>query len=109
MTPQYTLKLAKTLWENTYRGIVLDVSGNYLASLVIVPQIPLDRSVVPTDAPRAIPYALVLVEDAKITADNFVDFEANTAPILLAKLTTSDFNPEHCRFMYPSPAFMLQK
>lgn len=109
MTSQYTLKLAKTLWENTYRGIVLDLSGNYLASLVLVPQIPLNRAQVPADAPQVAPYALVLVEDAKITADNFVDFEANIAPIILFKLTTPDFAPEYCRFTYPSPAFMLQE
>lgn len=108
MVTQYTLKLAKTLWHNTYRGAVLDASGKYVASLLIVPQIPLDSSEVPPDAPQAIPYALVLVEDAQITANNLIEFESTLAPIILARLTTAVFIPEHCRFTYPSPAFMLQ-
>lgn len=107
MLENCTLKFAKTLWRNTYRGFVLDDSRQNIASFMLVPQLPLARSEVPVDAPTVPPYVLVLMEDAKVSQNNFIDLEATLSPIIIAKLTTEIFIPEYCQFTYPSPVFML--
>jgi len=60
----WRIKLARTLWFNMYRAMVEDAVGGYVATLRLIPAIPLDRADVPADAPEVEPYVLVLVEAA---------------------------------------------
>ena len=103
---QYTLQLAKTLWFNTYRGVVNTASGEYLATIRLIPAIPLDRAEVPQDAPHVTPHVVVIVEDASISSDQLIEFEAKTADLLLGLLRRPEFSPESCQFFYPSPTDM---
>ena len=103
-----TVQLSRTLWFNTFRGKVTDADGTYIASVRIIPTVPLDRSEVPADAPEAIPCLTVLVDDGIITTDDLVAFEAKLAPILLAKFKREDYKPELCQYFYPSPMSMME-
>ncbi|VBB06848.1 Hypothetical protein LUCI_2085 [Lucifera butyrica] len=100
--------LARTLWFNTYRGKVTDELDNYLATLRIIPCLPLDRSEVPADAPEVIPYLLVLVEDAVMEAADLIPFESKLSEVLLPQMQREHFRPEFCHFVYPSPSYMAQ-
>lgn len=99
----WQLKLARTLWFNIYRAQVTDAAGEYLATLRLIPAIPLDREDVPADAPEVEPYVLVIVEDAVFTEDELVGFETRLADQLLAAMTQPDFAPAFCQFTYPTP------
>jgi hypothetical protein len=96
------IKLARTLWFNTYRALVEDSAGEYLASLRLIPAIPLDRASVPEDAPEVAPYLLVVVEDAVFSEEELINFEGEVAGMLLARMAQPDFNPAFCQFAYPS-------
>ena len=99
-----SLKVAKTLWFNIYRGAVHDVAGEYVATLRIIPGMPLDRSTVPADAPEARPYLIVIVEDATIDLNDLVHFESAITDTLLQTLSRDTFRPEFIQFFYPTPA-----
>ena len=99
-----TLKMAKTLWFNTYRGIFSDALGEYVAAVRIIPAIPLDRQEVPKDAPEARPYLTVIVEDATISLDQLVEFETAATDVLLNALAKEPFKPEFVQFFYPNPS-----
>ena len=71
----YNLQLAKTLFENTYAARVLNDNKDVIGKLRIVPCLPLDRSLLPADAPQVSPFLLVIVDDADINKDNLIDFE----------------------------------
>lgn len=102
------VRLAKTLWFNTYRAKVTDKnSDDYLATLRLVPTVPLDKSEVPENAPDVKSYILVLVEDAQIDDENLVAFESALADELQEELKKVKFQPESCQFFYPSPPHML--
>jgi hypothetical protein len=105
---ELTVQLSRTLWFNTFRGKVTATDGNYIASVRIIPTVPLGRDEVPEDAPEAIPCLTVLVDDGIITTDDLVAFETKLAPILLAKFERSDFKPELCQYFYPSPMSMME-
>ncbi|HWQ60777.1 MAG TPA: hypothetical protein VN521_00595 [Negativicutes bacterium] len=98
----WRIKLARTLWFNMYRAMVEDAAGEYVATLRLIPAIPLDRADVPADAPEVEPYVLVLVEDAVFAEDDLVNFEGEVAGMLLEKVAQPDFNPAFCQFAYPS-------
>lgn len=100
---ELTLKIAKTLWLNTYRGALHDALGQYVATVRIIPAVPLDREEVPADAPEARPYLTVLVEDAAIPLDQLVEFETAATDVLLRLLSRETFRPEFIQFFYPSP------
>ena len=102
---ELTLKIAKTLWFNTYRGVLSDALGQYVAAVRIMPAIPLERELVPEDAPEARPYLTVLVEDAAVPLDRLVEFETAATDVLLRKLANETFKPEFIQFFYPNPAF----
>ncbi len=97
-----TITLARTLWFNMYRAQVEDGAGQYLATLRLIPAIPLERGAVPADAPEVQPYVLVLVEDAVFGEEELVAFEGAVAEQLLARMTQEDFRPAFCQFAYPS-------
>jgi hypothetical protein len=103
----FTIKLTRTLWFNTYRGKVSDVTGNYVATLSLIPTTPLDRSEVPPDAPEAAPYITAIVEDGQLEADDLVEFESHVADLLLCQMAQPDFKPEYCQFAYPSPPYLM--
>lgn len=98
----WRVKLARTLWFNTYRALVEDDAGEYVATLRLIPAIPLDRAEVPADAPEVEPYVLVLVEDAVFAEEELLNFEGEVAGLLLEKMAQPDFNPAFCQFAYPS-------
>lgn len=99
----WRLKLTRTLWFNMYRAQVLDASGEFVASIRLIPAIPLDREEVPADAPEVEPYVLALVEDAAFSEDELVEFETKLADEIVVKMAQHDFRPAFCQFAYPSP------
>lgn len=99
-----SLKVAKTLWYNIYRGAVHGAAGEYVATLRIIPGMPLDRSIVPEDAPEARPYLIVIVEDATIELTDLVHFESAVTDSLLQTLSRETFRPEFIQFFYPTPS-----
>jgi len=100
---EWSIRLARTLWFNTYRAQITDTDGNYIATLRLIPTTPLDRADLPPDAPDASAYVLVLVEDATLSEDQLVEFESRVSGLLLEQMTQSDFVPAFCQFAYPSP------
>lgn len=98
----WRLQLARTLWFNIYRAQVTNEAGEYLATLRLIPAIPLDREELPADAPEVDPYVLVIVEDAVFAEDEIIGFETQLSEQLLAAMTQNDFAPAFCQFTYPS-------
>ncbi|MDR3589156.1 MAG: hypothetical protein P4N41_05800 [Negativicutes bacterium] len=109
LTPETTLsiKLARTLWYNTYRGRVTDASGEYLATVRLIPTLPLDRAELPPDAPEADSYLIVLVEDGTFEAADLTEFESKLSDLLLVQMAQNGFAAEYCQFAYPSPPYTL--
>ena len=70
----YSLRLARTLYENVYHAMLYNENQQPIGDLEIIPNIPLDRSQVPEDAPEVPAYLLVIVKDADINKDNLIDF-----------------------------------
>lgn len=100
----YTLKVAKTLWVNIYRGEIQGAAGEYVATVRIIPGLPMDRDTVPVDAPEARPYLIVIVEDAAIELTQLVQFESAVTDSLLRTLSRETFKPEFIQFFYPTPS-----
>ena len=84
----YTLKLSRTLYNDTFRAQLLDENQQVIGHLRIVPGVPLDRSLVPEDAPSVPAYLLVIVDDADINKDNLIDFEERASYALLKRFST---------------------
>jgi hypothetical protein len=101
--------LMRTLWLDTYRAGVVDETNGHLATLRIIPHIPLEREELPPDAPEAIPFISILVEQANISPEEFIFFESKVSDQIMSKMQTDAFKPEFCRFFYPSPSFMLKE
>ena len=99
-----TLKVAKTLWFNIYRGAIHGPAGEYVATIRIIPGLPLHRDEVPEDAPEARPYLIVIVEDATIELSQLVMFESAITDTLLQTLSRDTFKPEFIQFFYPTPS-----
>ena len=100
----FTLKVAKTLWFNIYRGAIHGAAGEYVATIRIIPGLPLDRSEVPADAPEARPSLIVIVEDETIDLNELVHFESAVTDSLLQTLSRETFKPEFIQFFYPTPS-----
>lgn len=105
----YSVKLARTLYDNTYRCTLKNENEQVIGTLRIIPTLPLDRAEVPADAPVVPPFLLVIVDDADINKDNLIDFEEKTSFALLKRFATEDIVPQHCQFYYPSPAFVFEQ
>lgn len=99
----WKLRLARTLWLNCYRARIETQTGEYLATLRVIPMMPLDSCDLPADAPEAPPHLLAIVEDAAVAGENLVEFEAQAASLLISRMTQPDFKPAMCQFSYPSP------
>ena len=105
----YTLNLSRTLYNDTFRAQLLDENQQVIGHLRIVPGVPLDRSLVPEDAPSVPAYLLVIVDDADINKDNLIDFEERASYALLKRFSTEAISFQHCQFYYPSPAFIFEQ
>ena len=93
----YTLKLSRTLYNDTFRAQLLDENQQVIGHLRIVPGVPLDRSLVPEDAPSVPAYLLVIVDDADINKDNLIDFEERASYALLKRFSTEAISFQHCQ------------
>lgn len=102
----YQLRLQRTLYENFYRAILSDENGNVIGRLSIIPNMPLNRSYVPADAPYVQADILVIVEDADINKDNIIDFEERTSYAILKRFSTEKIAFKQCLFYYPSPKYV---
>lgn len=100
------VKLMKTLWENTYRAMVQDIEGTYVATVRLVVTVPLSPELRPADAPDVEPQLFVLVEDGAMQSADIIDFETTMAAILEEKF---HYQIPRCFFFYPSPEDMLSK
>lgn len=100
--------LARTLWFNTYRAKITNTADEYIATVRLVPTMPLERSEVPENAPVVDSYVLVLVEDAAVNDDQLVPFEEAVSNLLHKELAQLEFSPAMCHFFYPSPPHMLK-
>ena len=105
----YQLRLMRTLYENVYGCMLYNENQQPIGKLEIVPSIPLDRSQVPEDAPVVPAYLLVIVQDADINKDNLIDFEERASYALLKRFSTEAISFQHCKFNYPSPAFIFEQ
>ena len=105
----YQLRLMRTLYENVYGCMLYNENQQPIGKLEIVPSIPLDRSQVPEDAPVVPAYLLVIVQDADINKDNLIDFEERASYALLKRFSTEAISFQHCKFYYPSPAFIFEQ
>ena len=85
----YTLKLSRTLYNDTFRAQLLDENQQVIGHLRIVPG--------------------VLVDDADINKDNLIDFEERASYALLKRFSTEAISFQHCQFYYPSPAFIFEQ
>jgi hypothetical protein len=108
-TDAYKVKIAKTLYSNTYRAQLLTSDDAVIGQLRIIPTIPLDRTLVPQNAPEVPFFLLVLVDDADINKDNLIDFEERASYTLLKRFSTETAAPQYCQFYYPSPAFVFEQ
>ena len=121
----YTLKLSRTLYNDTFRAQLLDENQQVIGHLRIVPGVPLDRlpqlhslkilfccpfhGLFPGDAPSVPAYLLVIVDDADINKDNLIYFEERASYALLKRFSTEAISFQHCQFYYPSPAFIFEQ
>ncbi|MBQ0107748.1 MAG: hypothetical protein KBS34_01220 [Phascolarctobacterium sp.] len=105
----YSLKLARTLYDNVYRCRLFNENNQPIGDLKIVPVIPTDRSMVPEDAPVVQAYLQAIVSDADINKDNLIDFEEKTSFALLKRFETEAVSFQYCEFYYPSPAFIFEQ
>lgn len=100
------LKMMATLWENTYRAIVNDEKGQYLATVRVVVNVPIERELLPDNAPEVDPQLFILVEDATIESKDIIDFETLMSAKLMDKF---NYEIQHLFYFYPSPEDMLTK
>lgn len=105
----YSLRLARTLYDNVYHAMLYNENQQPIGDLEIIPTMPTDRSQVPEDAPEVPAYLLVIVKDADINKDNLIDFEERASYALLKRFSTEVVSFQHCKFYYPSPAFIFEQ
>ena len=103
----YNLRLARTLYNNFYRARLSDANGEDAGQILIVPGLPMDRSLVPPSAPEAKPYLLIIVEDANINKDNVVDFEEGVSRAVLDKIHDGNNEFRALRVLLPVPGLLL--
>ncbi len=98
------VELLATLWENTYRAMITDENGNYLATIRVIVNVPIDRNLLPDNAPEVPPQMFILVEDSVLASTQVIDFETALSSILITKFKKQI---PQCYFFYPSPHDML--
>lgn len=100
----YYIDLMRTLWENTYRGTVFNYKEQYVATIRLILNIPLDRSEVPENAPEVNPSVTVLIEDTILSPLEVVEFEQIMSKIIAKKVSSEYFQPDRIMYFYPSPS-----
>lgn len=105
----YEIKLARTLYNDVYTAQVLNENKQLVGKMRVIPCMPIDRSLVPADAPVVPAYLLVIVDDADINKDNLIDFEERVSYAMLKRFATEAISFQHCQFYYPSPAFIFEQ
>jgi len=100
------VKMLATLWENTYRATVTDEQEQYVATVRLVVNIPIDPDLLPENAPTVEPQLFILVEDAAIESKDIIDFETLLTAVLMDKFK---YEIQHMFYFYPSPEDMLTK
>lgn len=104
MNPDFfDLRFSRTLWEGVYRGYVLNEEGMQIASLRILPCLPLAPEELPPNAPDAGPVILVMVDLAEMDPKDFLSWENAIALKVLAQFSHQEPIPRECQFFYPSP------
>ena len=88
----YSLRLARTLYDNVYHAMLYNENQQPIG-----------------DAPEVPAYLLVIVKDADINKDNLIDFEERASYALLKRFSTEVVSFQHCKFYYPSPAFIFEQ
>lgn len=101
------IAVSKTLYHNTYRCTITTSKDDVIGLLRIVPGLPIDRSLLPEDAPEVPDFLLVIVDDADITSESLLNFEERVSVSLLERFSTETTKFKYCQFYYPSPAFIF--
>lgn len=102
-TTTLRVQMARTLWHNAYRARITDSAGEYVATLRLLPQLPLDQSELPEDAPDAKLYLIILVEDAPLLTEKTLgDFENGVSIAVMEELTKLTMYADSCQFVYPN-------
>lgn len=100
---QLELKFAKTLWQDVYRVWVLNAEGMQVASLRVIPCLPLESHELPENAPNVGPVLLVTVDIAEVAPTQILEWENALALKILAQFSHQEPVPRECQFFYPSP------
>lgn len=100
------IKLMATLWENTYRVMVEDPESNYIATVRVIVNLPLDKELLPENAPSVEAQLLALVEDSILSSSEIISFETTFSALLREKF---QYQIPNVFFFYPSPEDMLNK
>ncbi len=100
------IKLMSTLWENTYRVAIEDGQQNYLGTVRVIVNIPIDESQLPPNAPKADAQLIVLVEDFVFAPKDIINFESTLSALLRERF---QYQIQPVFFFYPSPEDVLNQ
>ena len=108
--PDASCKLVRTLYDNYYGTAILNPETQEpVGTLNVVPNLPVDRSMLPEDAPVVNPYLIAIVNAVEgLNKANVVNFEATAGAYLKQRLSRPGFEFEDVEFFYPSPAFVFE-
>lgn len=100
--------LRRTLYNNFYAVYFMN-GENPVGDLNVVPNLPMDRSYVPEDAPEVEPYLIALINSVEnINKKNIVSFENEAGAALISRFSNANAQFSHCEMYYPSPAFVFE-
>lgn len=100
------LKMMATLWENTYRVMVTDPQGGYIATVRAIVNLPMPEDQLPENAPSVDAQLLALVEDSILQGPDIISFETTFSALLREKF---QYQIPDVLFFYPSPEDILNK
>ena len=100
------IKLMSTLWENTYRVAIEDGQQNYLGTVRVIVNIPIDESQLPSNAPKGDAQLIVLVEDFVFAPKDIINFESTLSALLRERF---QYQIQPVFFFYPSPEDVLNQ
>lgn len=107
--PGAGFKLTRTLYHNFYGVYFLNEAGVPIGDLNVIPTIPMDRSMVPEDAPDVQPYLIGLVNSIEgINKANIESFENDANAAIVGRFSNPMAQFSHCEMYYPSPAFVFE-
>lgn len=107
--PGAGFKLTRTLYNNYYGVYFMNENKQPVGEVNVVPNIPMDRSQVPEDAPDVPPYLIALVNSVdNINKKNIISFENDANAALVSRFSNPSAQFSHCEMYYPSPAFVFE-